>query len=186
VAEIHAYLTEILGNRSDARHALLAESKKAKQSNIASQTPASEKKHLFGKQFGSSVQDIVDSWWPHDKAKKKMKKRSKAAVAQSCPDFAFRAPFHIVFEAKLFKAGGVQAAKHALVNGIYQCFFYRALPKVISKEHRAWDYDYACLLIYDASGQNTVATAWRNALDIVKKSCWDTANIYVMILPAPI
>jgi hypothetical protein len=179
--KISAYLRANGLTETEACKAFLAESTKARLDKIACDTPASQNKHLFGKEFGT-VASTIQSWWPVEKPKKK----PKPAVSQSCPDFALRTPCPgIVFEAKLFRAGGSEAAKRALVTGIYQCFFYRALPKIVtSMENRAWDYVYACLLIYDASKQaSVVATAWKNALDVVRESCWQTANIYVMILP---
>jgi hypothetical protein len=71
-----------------------------------------------------------------------------------------------------------------LVSDIYQAFFYRGLPRVdaTKRGHPEWDYDYACLLAYDASPDGTLVAAWEALDSSVRQSFWDGANIYVMIL----
>ena len=120
-------------------------------------------------------------WW--DKTAK------RSCVSQSCPDLALRSPHKIVFEAKYFNDGGVEAAKTALVTGIYQSFYYLGLPSVAEdKHHAAWDYDFSCFLIYDGSENASVLSAWSDVgggVDIrkdVKDGCWNGANIFVMVL----
>jgi hypothetical protein len=77
----------------------------------------------------------------------------------------------------------MRAAETALVEGIYQSFFYRGLPTLPSTpKHAAWDYLFACLLAYDASPDASLITAWRNLPAVVKEGCWEGANIYVMVL----
>jgi hypothetical protein len=70
-----------------------------------------------------------------------------------------------------------------LATNIYQAFFYRGLPYVPPKKSSpAWDYEFACLLAYDASDAGSLRQAW-NGLDTEVKNCfWDGANVYVMIL----
>jgi hypothetical protein len=91
----------------------------------------------------------------------------------------------VVFEAKYFSQGGVDRAASELVRGIYQAFFYRALPAIIeppSSKRPNWDYEYACFFICDTTG--SVHTAWKGFKEDLRKGCWDGANIYVMILGA--
>jgi hypothetical protein len=46
-----------------------------------------------------------------------------------------------------------------------------------------WDYDYACLLAYDASIDGSLQKAWNTINEAVRlEGLWDGANIYVMIL----
>jgi hypothetical protein len=116
-------------------------------------------------------------WWDRSK---------KSPVAQSCPDWAFRkpCPYTVVFEAKLFRKGEIEAAKTELVKAIYQCMFYRGqryMPEVGS--HPAWDYEYACLMAYDASEKQSFVEAWNAVRPEVNDSCWDSPNIFVMVLP---
>jgi hypothetical protein len=92
-------------------------------------------------------------------------------------------PHKIVFEGKLFRARGIPAAEKALVTGIYEVFFYRGLPPIEeSEKHPAWDYDYGCLLAYDATPEGTLKDAWESLSSAVKDACWDGASVYVMIL----
>ena len=113
---IFLFLSERLG-REKAREAFLAESREARSQGLASGSPASTKKHLFSKELGMPARSLVDRWWGGGQ---------KQALSQSCPDFAFRAPcaHRTVFEAKLFRQGGIDAARSELVKGIYQCFYY--------------------------------------------------------------
>jgi hypothetical protein len=142
---------------------------------FASRTPASCLKSPFRKVIGSSTSKIVRKWWDG---------KGENAVAEADPDLSLRAPYKIVFEAKYFRKGGIEAAKTSLVASIYQCFFYRDLPRFPGTKTRAdWDYDYACLLAYDATEEQSLSKAWNKVRKDVKDNCWDGANIYVMILP---
>jgi hypothetical protein len=93
-------------------------------------------------------------------------------------------PHSIVFEGKYFANGSTGDASRELVSDIYQAFFYRGLPRVEASKrgHPKWDYDYACLLAYDASPNGTLLNAWDALPPSVKRCFWDGANIYVMIL----
>jgi len=160
----------------EACHALLSESHKS-HLGIASGTPASEFKHPFRKVLGATAKSVVAQWW-HDSA--------KSPVSQSCPDLALRGPcpYRIVFEAKYFRDGGIDAARTALATGIYQCFFYLGLPRHVgTNTHAGWDYDFACFLIFDATDAGSVVSAWRDVRSEVRDGCWEGANIYVMVLP---
>ena len=80
----------------------------------------------------------------------------------------------------------MHAAKTELVKSIYQCFYYRGQPKVpASKTHAEWDYDYACLVAYDASESRNRIEAWICVNTNVEKECWNASNILAMVLPAP-
>jgi hypothetical protein len=141
----------------------------------ASGTPASALKYPFTKQF-SAVDKVVDSWW----------NGSGGLDCTANPDFALRfpCPYKVVGETKYFRKGGIDAAKTELVRSVYQCFYYRGLPIVPEAEKRpAWDYEYACLLAYDASGNGTLTRAWESVGPKVKAACWNGANIFVMLLP---
>jgi hypothetical protein len=106
-------------------------------------------------------------------------------LAQSCPDFSLRDPFphSILFEGKYFPRGSLEFAQRELVTDIYQAFFYRGLPRLAATKKRPeWNYDYACLMAYDASPKGTLAAAW-TALDLqTRRGFWEGANVYVMIL----
>jgi hypothetical protein len=144
---------------------------------ISSHTPARTAKHPFTKMLGANAQEVYDRWADEG---------NNSSLVQSCPDFALREPFphKIVFEGKYFANGSRQYAQRALVENIYQAFFYRGLPYVPEtvKGRAAWDYDYACLLAYDASTTGSLKHAWENLPTRVKQGFWSGANIYVMIL----
>jgi hypothetical protein len=62
-------------------------------------------------------------------------------------------------------AGGAQGQSWLSVRGV-----------------RAWDYDYACLLICDNSKERRVEAAWESLAPEVQSACWTGTNIYVMVL----
>ena len=178
IAKMHGFLKEKqeLGAEG-ACQALLSESYRD-HPGTASGTPASEFKHPFTKALGVTAPSVVAQWWG---------KSGKSPVSQSCPDLAFRAPcrYKVVFEAKYFRDGGIPAAKTALAAGIYQCFFYLGLPRHEgTKKHAEWNYDFACLLIFDATESGSVSAAWKDVHPDVEQGCWEGANIYVMVLPS--
>ncbi len=171
--ELFAAVTEYAGlEDDDARCALLNEYYPS-MPGLSVTTPARTAKHPFTKVLGARPSDVYEDW-------------SKGKRVQSCPDFALRAPFphKIVFEGKYFAAKGTQArAEREIATDIYQAFFYRGLSSLPAKKKRAaWDYDYACLVAYDASRDGTLREAWRALPHKVRKSFWDDANLYVMIL----
>lgn len=177
--KISAYLGQTLTPPANPIKALLTESVYARKVlKIASGSPASAQKHLFTKVLGVPAKTLVELWWGDGE---------KKPFAQSCPDWAFRSPCEhkVVFEAKLFREGGLEAAKTELVKGIYQCFYYRGQPKVLETgKHSGWDYDYACLVAYDASVSGSLVKAWESVADKVRKDCWEASNIFVMVLPS--
>jgi hypothetical protein len=131
--------------------------------------------HPFSKFVGTSAKQVINKW----------KAKDGSPFTQSCPDFATRKPFpyNIVFEGKYFLRGSPDFAERELVNNIYQAFFYRALPYVPpNRSGISWDYDFSCLLAYDASDNGSLLSAWKNLPEKVRRGFWDGANVYVMIL----
>jgi hypothetical protein len=174
--ELHGFLSDQPAmDAKKAKHSILSESYRSEQT-LASWTPASAGRHPFTKVVGSKPVAIVNQWRGHGRGR---------SVVQACPDLALRrpSPHKVVFEGKYFAKGRATAAETALVSGIYQAFFYRALPRMPEiPAHAAWDYDYACFLAYDATEDGTLSQAWRS-LDLdVRRGCWEGANVYVMIL----
>jgi hypothetical protein len=177
--EIPGYLRKTLEDPTDERirQALLAESDLARKQRWTSGSPTSANKYLFTKVLGADSKGVVMSWWGDSK---------KEPISQCYPDWAFRAPcpHPVIFEAKLFRNGGDDAARSELVNGIYQCFYYRAHPNTpATKTHPAWHYEYACLFAYDVSKDRSLVKAWETLSNKVKEACWNTANIFVIVLP---
>ena len=161
-------------DRLAARQSLLSEYYR-NMNKLCSGTPARRQGHPFNKLIGSKPGTIMAQW----------KGLSGAPLKQSCPDFALRAPFPftIVFEGKYFEKGGQTKAETDLVTNIYQAFFYRALPQV-APEGKApgWNYDYSCLLAYDASPHGSLYQTWNGLNRSVKAGFWEGANVYVMII----
>jgi hypothetical protein len=161
-------------DREDACRALLNEYHPSMR-DISLDGPARTVRHPFTKVLGGGASAIYSRW-----------AQGSAALTQSCPDFALREPCRhkIVFEGKYYSNGSLTYAQKELVSDIYQAFFYRGLPFVAEtrRGRAAWDYDYACLLAYDASRGGTLKSAWEALPQTVQDSFWDGANIYVMIL----
>ncbi|MCP4113079.1 MAG: hypothetical protein GY749_47385 [Desulfobacteraceae bacterium] len=154
-----------------ATQAILSESYK-NLGRYASGTPARSRPHPFNMEIGTKPQDAVEQW--------KQKK-----VVQSCPNMALRepSPYRVIIVGKYFTKGGIGAAETKLAEYIYQAFFYLGLPKLpATPTHPAWNYDYALLLMYDATDEGSLLNAWQSLDTKVKEGCWEGANIYVMIL----
>jgi hypothetical protein len=173
---INSYLRKVIKlNAADAKHALLSESFRA-LSGLASASPARLQRHPFKKALGMSAKAVIEQWQGQSKGN---------ALVQSCPDLALRnpSPFKVVIEGKYFSKGGITAASTTLANDIYQSFFYLGLSDVPETDtHPAWEYDYSCLIAYDATPNGTLLHAWLELDSDVRKGIWDGANIYVMIL----
>jgi len=166
----HSKLTD-----SQAREALLNEYHRCMR-DVSEKSPIRAKKHAFKKLIGSSPESIYNAWKDFP---------SGGGLTQSAPDFAVTHPFRhrIVFEGKYFARGSKKYAERELVKNIYQAFFYRGLPQVdATKRHPEWNYDYACLLAFDASPDGSLKSAWDELAPVVRNSFWEGANIYVMIL----
>jgi len=176
IPHLHAFLAEQQGlGTENARRALLSESYR-KIPDFASDTPARSQLHPFSKVIGTRPQGVIKQW----------KETGRKSLVQSCPDFALRHPCRhkVVFEGKYFSKGGASAAETALATGVYQAFFYRGLPSIPeTSQRRAWDYDYACLLAYDATQDGSLRKAWGTVDKVVQRNgLWDGASIYVMVL----
>lgn len=173
---LFAELTGSAGLSDDeAKDALLNEYHRS-MPDISRRSPIHALRHPFKKMLGISAEAIYRQW---------MKPEKGDGLTQSCPDFALRTPFphSIVFEGKYFRSGSRAYASKDLVADLYQAFFYRGLPKTETKKGRpGWDYDYACLLAFDASRDGTLRAAWDDLNLTVRRSFWEGANIYVMIL----
>lgn len=158
----------------EAKQSLLSEFYK-NMKDYSLWTPARTRGHPFTKVLGARPAEIVARWTG----------KHGSSLRQACPDFAFRDPFpfRIVFEGKYFEAGGIDRAKTELVSCAYQAFYYRALPYVPPrKSSPAWNYDFACLLAYDASKNGSLREVWNSLKSEVRRGFWDGANVYVMIL----
>jgi hypothetical protein len=167
---------KLFANLTDprAREALLNEYHRS-MPDYSAKSPIRAGKHPFNKAIGSTPDSVYSAWLKADKG-----------PTQSCPDFALIDPFphHIVFEGKYFPSGTLKYAQRELVKNIYQAFFYRGLAQLdaTKKGHPEWNYDYACLLAFDASPGGTLKSAWANLSRVTRESFWGGANIYVMIL----
>ncbi len=170
---IHHFVSQLDGMDPDRpQESLLSESYREMR-RYASGTPARLSRHPFEKVIGGSAQSVVRRW------------KSANPTVKSYPDFALRAPcpYRTVFEGKYFLRGGLTAAETTLATNIYQAFFYRGLARVPETPRRpAWDYDYACVLAYDATPDGSMLQAWDGLRPKIGKGCWEGAGIYVMIL----
>jgi hypothetical protein len=171
VPKVYDFLVDREGQTfCDVQKPLLAEGYLSKELKpFTSGTPASNPVYPFKKSIGATLKTARKEWW-----------ETGRGLHNACPDFALRAPHKIIFESKLFRTGGRDAARTALVNGVYECCFYRGLPAF------AKNYDSACLLILDASPEpSVVKTAWAGANEHVKKHIWDDLLVHVMVLCRP-
>ncbi len=177
IRQVHGFLLSELGFTSeDARRALLSESYRG-YPELASASPVRPGSHPFRKIVAVSPRQIINIW------------RGGAGVnplaRNSCPDLALRspAPYRTVFEAKYHTSPRVRSAEAELVRSIYQAFFYLALPRLPeTSAHAAWDYEFACVLVYDA-------TLWRTCVSSVavlagpgENRLLVRRNVYVMVL----
>jgi hypothetical protein len=174
VPTVHKFLIADGLSRDAAIQALLAEGH-LDLKEFVSGTPASRQIYPYKKTLATTLKTARKDWWGTGKV-----------LSNSCPDLAVRLPGgpSIVFEGKLFRSGGPDAAKSAIVAGLYECFFYRALPTLVNwKEPNASGYDYACFLAYDASPLSSLRRTWKDINREVERSFWEALNIYVMIVP---
>jgi hypothetical protein len=120
--------------------------------------------------------DLFKLWSPGGK---------RVSGFEAWPDLTLTAPYKVVFECKYFKGEAADPlAKHALVEYLYEAFFYRALPRREENEKGpGWDYEYSCLLAYDATRNHRLANAWAQVKDGIERNFWYAGNIFVMMLP---
>lgn len=161
-------------SREQARTALLNEY--TSMAEYSTHSPGRTLKTPFTKKMGVGAETIYRAWTSD---------KNDHGLESAGPDFALRPPFphRIVFEGKYIARGSLDFAQKELVRDIYQAFFYRGLPPVPETKTRAeWNYDYACLLVFDASPKRVLRKAWANLDRKVQSSLWSGANVYVMIL----
>jgi hypothetical protein len=162
-------------SKEQAQKALLNEYYRT-ASEMSRQSPIRWERHPFRKVFNANARDIYRRWMNPDEG---------GALTMSSPDFALSDPFphSILFEGKYFASGSLEYAQTTLVTNAYQAFFYRGLPALeATKRHPKWSYDYACLLAYDASPKGTLASAWAALHPRTRRSFWQGANVFIMIL----
>lgn len=162
-------------SKEKAQQALLNEYHRT-MPDLSLWSPIRWERHPFRKLLSASPNEIYRSWTNPDKG---------YGLTQSCPDFALRDPFphSILFEGKYFPRGSREFAQRQLVTDIYQAFFYRGLPRLASAKKRPdWNYEYACLMAFDASASGTLSSAWKELPLQTRRSFWEGANVYVMIL----
>jgi len=169
----------VLGDKSP-RSFILAESVPAKKElAIACWTPAKQTGHPFYKSLRTNPRDLYLRWSGKDR------KARKTPFVPVCPDLALLAPYRVVFECKYFNQRATQPAVLQLVEGLYEAFFYRALPTFepgVAGLKYGWNYEYACFLAYDATPNRRLEQAWKE-LKQVRGRFWAESNIFVMILP---
>jgi hypothetical protein len=170
---LHKFVASWPGmDEGKARQALLVEGYEHCP-GITSGGPRRGLGHPFGKRLDVTASSIMARW------------KSGRLLGGSFPDMALRRPFgyRTVFECKFFRHGSVAKGEHELVEGVHEVFYYLGLPKVPERStYAAWDYEFGCLLVGDASDQCGFYTAWQTLSQEVKSCIWDSANIYVMIL----
>ncbi|MGA3307172.1 MAG: hypothetical protein ABSD08_00975 [Xanthobacteraceae bacterium] len=106
----------------------------------------------------------------------------RCPLHQACPDIAIGEPFphRVVFEVKYFTGND---GERQLVNGVYEAFYYLAMPNVpASKTHPAWQYKYGCYLAFDASEEGSLHAAWHNLNSTTREGFWNGGNLFVMIV----
>jgi hypothetical protein len=173
IPRIFDFVSERVGS-SNARQCMLSEYVIMRK-DYCSASPQRQDRHPFSKGIADGPQAIMRRW----------KGDPNKQTIQSAPDLALRNPFpfNIVFELKYFDNGGSDKAEKELVTDLYQAFFYRALPYVPrTKRNPSWDYEYACLLAFDASPNGTLQQSWESLPPKVKRGFWEGANVYAMIL----
>lgn len=158
-----------------AKRALLSESYRSHRS-MCSGSPVWTGQHPFRKLFGVHHMKVLANWQAPS---------GELLAKNCCPDFALRSPSptSVVFEGKYFREGN---ANSALIDGLYECFFYRGLPRrqTSVKERADWNYDYACLLAYDATPDARLKGAWNKLDEEVRNAFWHGAKIFVLLLPS--
>jgi hypothetical protein len=162
-------------SREQARAALLNEYYRTMR-DCCSGSPTRTALHPFDKAMAAGATTVYRRWARPEKG---------PSLRQACPDFALRDPFPapIVFEGKYFARGSGDKAGRELADSIYQATFYRSLPPVpATTRNAAWDYNFACMLAFDASPEGSLKAAWQALDSKVRKSFWEGANVYVMVL----
>ncbi len=158
-----------------AQQALLSEYHRSTP-NLARQSPIRWERHPFRKILGARASDIYQGWASPDKG---------GALTESVriSPSAIRSRILSCSRGNTSHAARWNLPNDRLVTDIYQAFFYRGLPRLAAaKGHPEWNYDYACLMAYDASPTGTLTSAWTALHPRTRRSFWEGANVYVMIL----
>jgi hypothetical protein len=128
----------------------------------------------FPKRQQVSPEEVIEAWrrpngtWPLNEAYPDL------CLSNPCP-------FNVVFDAKFFEGEGHKSAEKALVEGVYEASHYRGLPAARDGSGAAaWDYDFGCLLAYDASEGAYLQQAWNSVA--TKRLFWNDAHVFVMIV----
>jgi hypothetical protein len=115
-----AYETQNLnGQKPEA--VTLAESISARPKDAVG-SPVRTPGHPFQKVIAAKPKEIFARWKGGELTK------TKSPFGQVCPDLALTSPYRVVIECKYFRTPGLQPATDALVKGLYETFFYRAMP----------------------------------------------------------
>jgi hypothetical protein len=171
---VSSYIQETAGiSPAEVRKTILCEYH-AKVPKLSSGNSFRKVGHPFSKNRSLPSDAIVDKWL----------KPGPLPINQAYPDFALCPPFpyKIVFDAKYFDGPGAAAAKKQLVEGAYEVMFYRGLPSTKPRKQSevGWDYEFGCLLAFDASENGELVALW----DAVKtkEAFWEGANTFIMIV----
>ena len=126
--------------------------------------------HLFSKDLETAPKSVMEKW------------RSEGLIYQAYPDLGITAPapFKIVCDAKYFEKGSVAEAEKALVKGIYELVFYRGLPHDTNDTSSGWNYEFGCLIAYDASETKTLKSVWNSLKH--RHRFWDDSNVFVIVI----
>jgi hypothetical protein len=174
VPGVYSFLQSQGYGKAEAQRALLAEGcRDPLIKELVSGTPSSKQLYPFQKGISRAMRSAQKEWWEKGKG-----------LHPSCPDFALLSPHRIVFEGKLFREGGPQKARREIVHGVYECAFYRGLPTLLSGGNLGGlSYDYACLVAFDTTAEQSLVAAWQHLNEDVKRAFWTELRVYVMILP---
>lgn len=159
---VFSSMTEVHGiNAVSARQSLLCEYY-TKFPEFSSGNSYRRQGFPFGKDTTKSTAEILKGWRNPYKSPPE-----NQAYPDLCLSHPF--PFRTIFEAKYFNTNNLNAAEKALVTGVREIAYYLGLP---------WDYEYGCLVVYDASENNLFQAAWESIA--AKRLFWDDGNIFVM------
>lgn len=174
VPGVNSFLQSLGYSKTEAKRALLAEGcRDPAIKEFVSGTPSSKQLYPFQKGISKAIRSAQKEWWEKGKG-----------LHPSCPDFALLSPHRIVFEGKLFREGGPQKARREIVHGVYECAFYRGLPTLLDGGTLGGSsYDYASLVAFDTTGDQSLVAAWKHLNEDVKRAFWTELRVYVMILP---
>jgi hypothetical protein len=178
VPAIFAHMQTVANMSAEiARQALLSEWYRG-MPQFHQTSPRRQFSHPFGKSQRDAAK-ILQRWRGEELDSSG---RPRKPLHQACPDLAFGEPFphRVVFEVKYFAKGDAGAN---LVNGIYETFYYLAMPRIpASKTHPAWHYDFGCFVAFDASMTGALHDAWSQLNAQTQNGFWDGGNLFVMVL----